>query len=860
MDDAQRRRRTTRRLWLAAVVLAVLLAGLIVPPMISIGRYKARITELMSESLGRPVHLSSVELRLLPRPEFVLTNLTVEGDPAYGAEPVLYANTVTAAIELLPLWQGRLVISSISVDEASLNLVRTQEGRWNLDSLFRTAAAHSKIQGQNAVRPLPYLEATNSRVNIMNGLEKLPFSLVDADLSFWQSNPGEWRVRLRGQPARTDVSLDLADTGVVELEASMRRAPELSEMPIQVDMEWKEAQLGQLSRLIVGSDPGWRGDLTADLHVQGTVKAAKVTARLRATGVHRAEFAPVSPLDFDVNCSLVYHYAGRTVNDLACDSPLGDGQMRLAGDLPGGAPPRLTLALQGIPVQAGLDLLRTLRGGIDEDLEARGTVSGELKYDVAAGTTPAAPMAAKGKAGHAGRRKHAQAVEDAAPNPLSGSLVVQRFVLRGGALRQPIQIPRITLEPAAATPGLSQALTTEVALPAGAASPLSATLRLELAGYDAGLQGPAALARLREWASVAGLGNAAALSGLSGDAAILNLNAQGPWLPAPEAIFPIRAVGGVKGTAPAPPDAARDRLSGTMEFHDVKWSSGVLASDLEVSQATLTLGGNMLVWDPVAFTYGPVEGTASLQVPMGCEEDAPCPPRLEVHFGELDAGRLEASLLGARKPNTLLSTLLAQLTSSKSTVWPQVDGVVKADSLALGPFTLRNVTATLQVQPAKADLNGFDAEWLGGQLEGSGTVTKGDKPGYALQGSFAKLSPQAVCSVLGVRCKGGAVSGDGKLEFSGFSSKDLSATAKGTLHFDWRRGKVALSAGDGIPAALGRFDRWTGEASIANGTVTLQQNQVRRGSHVAPVEATITFGKPPKVAFTPVPPVKTAKR
>ena len=60
--------------------------------------------------------------------------------------------------------------------------------------------------------------ATNSRINFKNGAEKLPFSLVDTDVSFWQENPGEWRIRLRGQPARTDVSLDLADTGVVRAE------------------------------------------------------------------------------------------------------------------------------------------------------------------------------------------------------------------------------------------------------------------------------------------------------------------------------------------------------------------------------------------------------------------------------------------------------------------------------------------------------------------------------------------------------------------------------------------------------------------------------------------------------------------
>ena len=140
-------------------------------------------------------------------------------------------------------------------------------------------------------------------------MEKLPFSLVDTDLSFWQQEPGDWRIRLRGQPARTDVSLDLADTGVVRLEASVHRAPELRQMPVHLDLEWREAQLGQLTRLVIGSDPGWRGDLTGELHLDGTADAAQVKTRLRATGVHRAEFAPAAPMDFDANCGFVYHYS-----------------------------------------------------------------------------------------------------------------------------------------------------------------------------------------------------------------------------------------------------------------------------------------------------------------------------------------------------------------------------------------------------------------------------------------------------------------------------------------------------------------------------------------------------------------------
>src|SRR5579863_2844674 len=386
METGQGRGRWRSKLWIAALALTILVSIIVIPPLVGINRYKARIARAMSNSLGRPVRMSGVELRLLPRPGFVITDLTVNEDQAYGAEPVLHANTVTASIRLFSLWRGRLEISRISVDEASLNLVRTPDGRWNLDTLFRTAA-RSQADGANQGRsvPLPYLEATNSRIHIKEGVEKLPFSLVNADLSFWEEDPGDWRVRLKGQPARTDVNLELSDTGIVQLEGRMRRAPELRLMPVHVEMEWREAQMGQLSRLLIGSDAGWRGDVTAEMRLDGTADSANVTTRLRATGVHREEFAPVAPMDFDANCGFTYHYSARAIENIVCSSPLGGGRMTMQGDLPGGSgAPKISLELEKIPAQAVLDALRTVRQELGAGLAADGTLSGRLTYDVTA--------------------------------------------------------------------------------------------------------------------------------------------------------------------------------------------------------------------------------------------------------------------------------------------------------------------------------------------------------------------------------------------------------------------------------------------------------------------------------------------
>jgi hypothetical protein len=887
---------TRRQLWLATALLVVLLAVLILPPMASISRYKSRITQLMSESLGRPVRLSSVELRLLPRPGFVLTDLVVEEDPAFGVEPVLRADTVTASIRLMSLWRGRLEISTISVDEASLNMVRTAEGRWNLDPLFRTAAAKAqskpgaKGEARNPRAALPYLEATHSRINFKSGAEKLPFSLVNTDLSFWLQQPGDWRVRLRGQPARTDVNLDLADTGFVRLEAGAQRAPELRQMPIHLDLEWQEAQLGQLTRLLIGSDPGWRGALTGELHLDGTADAAEIKTRLRATGVHRAEFAPAAPLDFDASCAFLYRYSERALENLVCDSPLGDGRVRVEGGLAGnGGSPQFSVELERIPVDAGLDALRTVRSDFAPGLEAKGSISGKISYAAIAPLAASRDKQSARESRHNSRSTKARQVQ---AGPLAGSFTVEGFQITGDGLNTPVEASRLVLEPVAIPlpsredghpPSSDQplALETTVALPAGGPTPLAITARLELTGYQVTMHGQASVIRFKELAHLAGIADAVALDALAGEPVTVDLGLEGPWQPPQNAPFtniaaPVasasatlneaKATSGEKPRLEAGGSLATDRLHGSIEFHNANWKADFLASHVEIDQATLHVGNGELRWDPVIFSYGPVKGTASLDVPANCAENRPCstnsPATFNVQFDDLDAGVLQAAILGAHEPGTLLSTLIAQLRPSNSSVapaWPPLEGTVTVDSLILGPVTLTDAAATLRILSDGAEISSLEADLLGGHVHGGGTLhaagTDQGKPSYTLEGHFEKLSPAEVGQLLGRDWSGRTFDADGKIDLLGFTDEDLATSAKGRLSFDWRHGAVLTQDSDpsstaAIPPALARFDRWTGDAEIANGTITLKSNQVQQGSHKLALGAILTLGDPPKLSFS----------
>jgi hypothetical protein len=855
-SDQQVRPRRHVRLWLALSSILLLIALLVLPPLISIARYKNRITQLVSAAVRRPVRLSSVELRILPRPGFILTDLTVDEVPAYGAEPVLHAGTVTTAIRLSSLWRGELQLSRISVDEASLNLVHTPDGRWNIDSLFRTAAAlPGPASGQPA--PFPYLEATNSRINIKNGAEKLPYSLVGAEAALWQDS-GVWRLRLRAQPARTDVVLDLADTGIVRVEATLHPAPEFDQMPLHVDLDWSDAQFGQFTRLLLGSDEGWRGDLRGEFHLDGTAHSAQVKSRLRATGVHRAEFAPAVPLDFDANCTFDFHTADRAIQDLLCDSPIGNGRLRLTGSIPrAGELPRLTLELDRVPVQAGLDILRTLRTNVAPGLQAAGAISGKMTYDPAAAFSPGSesvPHPPRSLAvSRLGRRRFIGPPRPP-PGPLAGSFTMEGLRLTGDTLSAPIQLARLTLDPALSVPGRPPALTTSVPVPAGGSAPLTLTARLSLHRFQLGVHGTAALPRLRELIHVAGIPQAESLGQLAGDPASLDLTVEGPWLPLIPTFPSNPSAPALLVPASTPADVGS--MTGAITFRDANWKPGFLALPVLLHAATLRFVNGALRWDPVDFSFGPVQGTALVALPATCDLLEACPPHVSLRFESLDAAALQSAMLGARESGTVLSTLIDRLKPNSTPAWPPIDGTLHVDSLDLGPFTLNNLAAEIRVRASGVEMSSLDAETLGGNLRATASLTPGDKPAYKLSGSFQKLNPALVIQLLAMKSSGGSINGSGQIELSGYTEKDLTTSAKGDLHFDWRRGSIASLTEDPAPAAVARFDRFTGDASIANGALTLVKNQIQRGARKSSVEATVTFAIPAQVAFGPPPKIR----
>jgi AsmA protein len=387
-------------------ILALLLL-IFLPPLVNIGRYQRTIATSISRSLGRPVHLDRVSLTLLPLPGFTIENLVVGEDPVFGSEPIIRANSVHATVRISSLWRRHVEFSTISFSNPSVNLVHNAKGQWNIEGiLLQASRIDTAPTAQRHAGPaprFPYIEASGARLNFKQEQEKLPFSLVDADFALWLPDPHQWHLRLRAHPTRTD--LNVSDTGTIELEAVLGAGPSLRQVALNLQGQWRDAPLGEASRVLFGRDAGWRGQMNLSANIRGTFGESAVTTRLTLADARPADFVPEQLLNTRAECFATATGIFHAFQDIHCSWPPASSSRNAAltviGSIPNIHHPRessLEISAAGIPASTLVYGLRVLTPHVSPDTTATGTLAGTMIFGSSDQSGPSA--GASSSAGH----------------------------------------------------------------------------------------------------------------------------------------------------------------------------------------------------------------------------------------------------------------------------------------------------------------------------------------------------------------------------------------------------------------------------------------------------------------------------
>jgi AsmA protein len=744
---APQRRRSRVRVLLLVIVIVLLV--LIVPPLVQVNRLKGRVVGAMEAALGRPVSVGSVSLRLLPSPGVDLHRLVISEDPAFGYEPMLRADAVTATFRLASIWRGQLELGRLTlksgrnISPPSVNLVLAPDGRWNIESLLqrtaRTPSAPTDLPYAEARPRFPLIEAKGGRINFKIGVEKKVWALTDSDFALSQPSEDEWAFRLAARPMRGD--LNLQDTGQVRISGRFRRAAEMHDTPLEISASLQQAQFGELSKFLFGGDRGWRGALDFGLQVSGTPARLKVAMRAAVSDLRRYDVNITEKLSLQLRCTAGYSTVSGDLTDLDCRLPVGSGALLAKGGVFGSSSPRVydvKLSAENVPLDALLSLARHARKEIPADLTAAGTLNGAFTL-----------------------RK----IEHGPAFLWEGSASTTKGALKSSVLNPEVALPPLTL--GIEVPGLEGKRRKLPAAGKAAAQPT----RVALAAFPVALGG-AAPAEFKGWFSGPGYEFS-----LAGDAHLARLMQLGRALGLHTPGFTIE--GGAKVDLKVAANwLSEPALTGTAQLHNVAIPVRGVNSPLQIATAQVVLAPEQVRLQALSASFpgAQVAFAGSVVMPRGCDAIEHCPVEFSLESNDLTADHLNRLLNPAFAKRAWYRVFGDKPVATLG--WLQARGQVSVGRFTGSPLVLTHVATRAELQGGKLTLTELRADLLGGKLQGDWQADfTGGRPLYEGKGRVAGVNVAQLGSLLHDSGMTGTLNGEYTVKLAGWSAAELSASA-----------------------------------------------------------------------------------
>lgn len=129
------------------VVLAAL--AVVVPMLINIDRYRPRVAQQIEETTGKPVEISRLTLQPFPSVSIRVDDFSMGNPDGFPQGTFVKTRRIFAVVDAGALWERKVIIKSLELDDPVLNLLQDARGRWN----FENPPATRKAKGDSGDGP-----------------------------------------------------------------------------------------------------------------------------------------------------------------------------------------------------------------------------------------------------------------------------------------------------------------------------------------------------------------------------------------------------------------------------------------------------------------------------------------------------------------------------------------------------------------------------------------------------------------------------------------------------------------------------------------------------------------------------------
>jgi AsmA family len=358
---------TRRLIKLILVLLAVAVAAQYLP----LNFLRPPVERALQRGLDRQVEIGEVHLDLFGAPGFTLDDVVIHEDPRAGIEPFAYVSSMNARVRWLSLLRRHLEFAYLNLGDATVNLVKTNEGPWNFQFLLDSASG-----GRASV---PAIRMRAGRVNFKFGDIKSVFYFSDADLDVAPSRDGAAEVRFEGSPSQTDRAAQDFGRFFLDGDWDPARTPRLN---LKVDLE--RSSLSEVARMIDPRGFGLHGTVALQAQLSGSPSSLDVSGQLQIDDVHRWDLVPKGggwKLPFKGALHLPNEAPHGQTLELASDPGAPVVLSFRAWDFLSRTQWEAGLQLNHVPVAELVEVARHMGAALPDELAAEGGASGTLSYN-----------------------------------------------------------------------------------------------------------------------------------------------------------------------------------------------------------------------------------------------------------------------------------------------------------------------------------------------------------------------------------------------------------------------------------------------------------------------------------------------
>lgn len=149
---------------LILVAVVLIAAAVLVPALINIDRYRPQVAKHLEEETGKPVEIGRLTLHVFPTVAIRVDDFSMGNPAGFPKEEFVQARRISAVVDAGALWDRKVVIKSLELEDPVLNLLEDARGKWN----FENPSAPRPSPDASGAGPASFTLGIISKVTISN--------------------------------------------------------------------------------------------------------------------------------------------------------------------------------------------------------------------------------------------------------------------------------------------------------------------------------------------------------------------------------------------------------------------------------------------------------------------------------------------------------------------------------------------------------------------------------------------------------------------------------------------------------------------------------------------------------------------